>query len=298
MISRPRLPSSEKILPYLKRIDESRHYTNFGALNVEYQERLAELFGAPCVTGSSATSLITATLMAYDLPKESLVAVPSWTFPATAAAVVSAGLTPYFMDVDENGVMCIKNQSKGMFSAIVMVAPFGRLLIGENNSFIPVIIDAAAGFDTFSTYGNPSKTPVIISTHATKSFSTGEGGFITCSNNELLEKVRRITNFGFAPDRTIEHTGLNAKLSEYHAAIGLASLDEWPEKRNLLLEKTKEYGFDYAVTQIPVKIADYPHAKMGVYGCHVHKAYFNYPRAKLPMTESLIANIGTVMVNI
>ena len=100
-MNRPLLPTSDKLVPYLRRLDESRTYSNFGELNAEYQERLGELFCAPCVTGSSATSLITATLMAYDLPKGSLVAMPSWTFPATAAAVVGAGHVPYFCDVDE-----------------------------------------------------------------------------------------------------------------------------------------------------------------------------------------------------
>ena len=107
-MTKPLLPTADKLLPYLSRIDESRWYTNFGELNAEYQSRLGELFGASCITGSSATSLITATLMALGLPKGSLVAMPSYTFPATAAAVVSAGLVPYFMDVDENGIMVFK----------------------------------------------------------------------------------------------------------------------------------------------------------------------------------------------
>ena len=66
MQPKPLLPTADKLLPYLKRLDESRHYTNFGTLNAEYQDRLEELFGTPCVTGSSATSLITATLMAVS----------------------------------------------------------------------------------------------------------------------------------------------------------------------------------------------------------------------------------------
>jgi len=297
MQPKPLLPTADKLLPYLKRLDESRHYTNFGTLNAEYQDRLEELFGTPCVTGSSATSLITATLMALNLPTASLVAMPSWTFPATAAAVVSAGLTPYFLDVCEKRNVV---RSCCGADAMIYVAPFGVPLetsvldMLAQKSGVPVIIDAAAGFDAFSTIFKPGKCPVIISTHATKAFSTAEGGFVTCSDKDLLEKVRRITNFGFTHDRRIEYTGLNAKLSEYHAAVGLASLDEWPEKRKLLLEKTKPYGLDYAVTQIPVR----GEGKLGVYGCHVHEAYADYPRTELPVTEDLIANVGTVMVNV
>jgi dTDP-4-amino-4,6-dideoxygalactose transaminase len=288
---KPLLPTYDKLEKYIRRIDESRLYTNFSPLNAEYQNRLGEMFGAPCITGSSATSLLTATLMAYDLPLGSLVAMPSYTFPATAAAVVSAGMVPYFCDVDERGIM--KPYDIGA-SAIIVVAPFGAPIIPTNECNVPCIIDAAAGFDAFSTICKPGKVPVIISTHATKAFGTGEGGFVTCHDKHLLEKVRRITNFGLSPERRIEYTGLNAKFSEYHAAVGLAELDAWPEKRLKLLEAVKPYGLDYAVTQAPVR----GQGKMGVYGCHQHNAYKYYPRTALPVTEELIATIGTIMVGV
>lgn len=296
-MTKPLLPAYDKLRPYLERIDKSRWYANFGELNAEYQERLGEMFGAPCITGSSATSLITATLMALDLPKGSLVAMPSYTFPATAAAVVSAGLQPHFVDCDSDGVFFIGVCPKWI-TAIILVSPFGRPIgdcipivsaIAHN---IPIIIDAAAGFDAFSTVCKPGKIPVIISTHATKAMGTGEGGFVTCHDALLLERIRRITNFGFTPERRIEYTGLNAKFSEYHAAVGLAELDGWPEKRLKLLEAVKPYGLDYAITQVPVR----GHGVMGRYGCHQHKAYADYPRTALPITEELIANVGVVTV--
>jgi dTDP-4-amino-4,6-dideoxygalactose transaminase len=294
---KPLLPTFDKLEPYLKRIDENRYYTNVGPLCLEYEKRLEGLFGAPCITGSSATSLLTATLMAYDLPRNSLVAMPSYTFPATAAAVVSAGLVPYFCDVNENGIM---ESYYDKTKAIIIVAAFGYPVdfstweLLHNTLRIPVIIDAAAGFDAFSTVCKPVKCPVVISTHATKTFSTAEGGFVTCHDQPLLEKIRRITNFGLSPERRIEYTGLNAKFSEYHAAVGLASLDEWPEKRLKLLHAVKPYGLDYAITQIPVR----GQGVKGRYGCHFHDAYKNYPRTDLPITEVLIKNVGTVMIGI
>jgi len=303
-MNRPLLPTEDKLRPYIERIDKNRYYTNFSELNSEYQERLAGMFGAPVVTGSSATSLLTATLMAYDLPKGSLVAMPSYTFPATAAAAVSAGLVPYFHDVaHENGwgeknVISIDDTSK--VAAMIVVAPFGcslNLAIRDDFSEqrkIPIIIDAAAGFDNFSTVCKPMRCPVVISTHSTKSFGTGEGGFVTCRDKPLLERIRRITNFGLSPSRCIEYTGLNAKFSEYHAAVGLAELDAWPEKRLKLLEAVKPYGLNYAVTQVPVRGA----GKMGVYGCHRHKAYADYPRTEMPVTNELIENVGAVMIGI
>lgn len=293
---KPLLPTADRLLPYLGRIDENRYYSNVGPLCLEYESRLSELFGAPCITGSSATSLLTATLMAYDLPRGSLVAMPSWTFPATAAAVVSAGHIPRFHDVSTNGVLLVSERSPKPAAAI-LVSPFGKP-IGWNEDYnIPLIIDGAAGFDAFSTICKPGKIPVVVSTHCTKAFGTGEGGFVTCHDDLLLEKIRRITNFGLpvgSGDRRIEYTGLNAKFSEYHAAVGLAELDGWPEKRLKLLEAVKPYGLDYAVTQVPVR----GEGKMGVYGCHQHKAYADCPRTELPVTEDLIANVGVVTVGI
>lgn len=300
-MTRPKLPSADALLPYLRRIDENRMYCNFGPLNAEYEARLADLFKVPVVTASSATSALTATLMAYDLPKGAFVAMPSWTFPATAAAVVNAGLMPHFVDVDEKTCALNPWERRGVYWAAIAVAPFGSPVNVERWEYfakvfrIPVIIDAAAGFDALSTSCKPGNCPVIVSTHATKAFGTGEGGFVACADTDLLEKIRRITNFGLSPDRRVEYNGLNAKFSEYHAAVGLASLDWWPQKRKLLLDAVKPYGLDYAVTQIPVRGGD---GKKGVYGCHIHGAYRDCPRTLLPVTEELIENIRCVTVGI
>lgn len=295
---KPLLPTAGKLAPYLARIDESRHYTNFGELNAEYQQRISELFGCPCISGSSATSLITATLMALGLPKGSRVALPSYTFPATASAVVSAGLVPYFFDCREDGIARASDAPLEEVSAIILVSAFGapndyfRLVGGYAD--IPIIIDAAAGFDTFSTICKPDKYPMIVSTHSTKAFGTGEGGLLFWRDDYMLERVRRITNFGLTPDRRIEYTGLNAKFSEYHAAVGLAELDGWSTKRLKLLEAVKPYGIDYAVTQVPVR----GEGKMNIYGCHIHEAYNAYPCTEMKVTNELIANVGAVMVGI
>lgn len=291
------LPTADKLMPYLSRIDETRWYTNFGSLNAEYQERLGELFGAPCVTGSSATSLLTAALMAYDLPKGSLVAMPSWTFPATAAAVVLAGHTPFFCDIDPEGVINVSGMDASC-KAIIVVAPYGKYPGGwdefSKQHNIPVIIDAAAAFDVYSTSFRPKDCPVIISTHSTKCFATGEGGLVFSRNVDLLERIRRLSNFGLTPDRRIEYTGLNCKFSEYHAAVGLAELDGWSVKRELLISKAKGYGIDYAVTLVPVR----GQGVMRKYGCHIHPAYENFPRTDLSVTNELIENFGAVMIGI
>lgn len=291
---KPRLPTYDKLAPYLKRIDASGVYSNFGPLNAEYCSRLEEVFNAPVVTTSSATSGLTACIMALDLPKGSLVACPSWTFVATPASIVMAGHVPYFVDVKPDGVALAP---PAHVRAMVVVAPLGKPLDIKkwDKMKLPIVIDAAAGFDSFSTLCNPGKSPVVISTHATKPFGTGEGGFVTCHNKTFLEKVRRITNFGFTADKKSEQNGFNGKFSEYHAAVGLAELDGWDDKRDKYLRKAKIYGVNYAASLVTWFDGE---GRKGVYGCHKHKAFSEFPRMPLPVTEGLMRKTYFIPVSI
>lgn len=315
---KPLLPSAEKIFPYLQRIDKARYYSNVGPLAIEYENRLAGLFHVPVVTSSSATSALTATIIALDLPPASLIACPSWTFSATPCSIIAAGHIPYFVDVlADSGEIDSDRIPLKKVKAIVAVAPFGAptaMLWWENYSSengIPVIFDAAAGFDSYSTYplSQPDSIPVVVSTHATKLFGTGEGGFVATSNKSLLNKIRSISNFGISAPIS----GINAKMSEYHAAVGLASLDEWPEKRQQWMRVSREYrkalgverdvdGADVswltASKEIRLNIPSKPIAlkmkeagvdvRTNVYGCHTQPAFIKYPRMDMNVTEELM----------
>ena len=101
-VARPRLPTSDEIAPYLRRIDASRWYSNGGPLMQEFEERLANHFGAGNVrtaTVANATIGLTVALLAHDLPHGSLCMVPAWTFAATGHAIELAGLVPWIVDV-------------------------------------------------------------------------------------------------------------------------------------------------------------------------------------------------------
>ena len=284
------LPTTDKIIPYLERIDHNRVYANFGPLNEEYEKRLSKLFQAPVVTASSATSALTATLIALNLPPKSLIAVPSFTFIATPASIVMAGHVPYFCDVAKDGII---NFIPADAKAAVIVAPCGSPL-PDFKFDIPIIIDAAGGFDSFSRISTSRKYPTIISTHASKPFGTGEGGFIVHHDKVFLNKARQITNFG-RDGVKINLPGFNAKLSEYHAAVGLAELDGWEDKRDRFLRRTKIYGLDYATSLVAVRDGI---GKKLIYGCHMHKAYKDYPRTDLTNTEDLMKKISFVRVEI
>lgn len=284
---KPLLPRAEKLLPYLEKIDASRIYCNFGPLNEEYSERLGKLFGR-VVTCSSATTGLIACLMALELPKGSFIACPSWTFIATPAAIVAAGHVPYFVDV-ENGRVTDDILNKVNVSAAIVVSPCGAPIKIKGN--VPIIIDAAGGFDTFSTLCKPEH-PTVISTHATKVFGTGEGGFV-CADHKFLEKVQRIINFG-RNGAIAESLGINGKFSEYHAAIGLAELDGWDDKRDRYLRKTKIYELNYATSLVATR----GEGKKGVYGCHNQPAYKNYPRTDLSITNDLIKKTSFIPVSL
>lgn len=235
-MGKPLLPSADKIKPYLNRIDASRWYTNMGPLVGEYETRMSVLFGASVCATASCTSGLTAALLALDLPRGTLCMVQSWTFVATICAIQAAGLEPYFLDIDLETWVVDVSKLPFQPKVMVVVSPFGAPLDLEwwenytAETGTKIVIDAAGGFDSFSRVSRPQNIPVVISTHATKVFSSGEGGMVISKDAGFIDKVRYICNFGITPSREIKYAGINAKMSEYHAAVGLAELDGWEDK--------------------------------------------------------------------
>lgn len=253
-VARPLLPRAEALLPYLRRIDAARIYANWGPLTAELEARLAAHCSGHVVTVSSATDGLVCALRAAleDRPaagEGGLCLMPSWSFVATAHAAVAAGLRPAFLDVEEEswtltpeGVRAAIRTAQGRhgggaIAAVMVVAPFGLPLdpipwdAFTQQTGIPVVIDAAAAFDAL----RAGRTPAVVSLHATKAVGAGEGGFVATTDADLARRIKRTANFGFFGSRTAEVPALNAKLSEYHAAVALAALDEWPSRRAVLL---------------------------------------------------------------
>lgn len=199
----PDVPTADEILPYLRRIDESRWYSNTGPLVKELEQRMGG------VTVSSAT--LGLELAAKCIFKRR-VRIPAFTFVATATALLRAGLEPVLCDVDETWAL------KDIDADSLSVCPFGAVVKPGG------LVDAAAG------WGNQHVGTRVYSLHATKSLPAGEGGLV-CGPPELLERIRRLSNFGLEVTPfvhgIVNEAGTNAKLSEYHAAVALASLDRW-----------------------------------------------------------------------
>lgn len=258
-VLRPLLPEHKAIVPYLKDIDKSRWYSNFGPLVLHLEERFEEFYNVKrggVVTLSSGAAGLTNALRALNLPHDSYCIVPSWTFVAVPAAAVAAGLRPYFIDVDydswaidpETTKEYIKN-IKGKVSAVIAVAPFGNPMVTEEwdafteETGIPVIIDGASCFDTVAKTRKfrPGKTPIMVSLHATKVMGVGEGGLVISKNIELVDKIKQMSNFGFSGVRKVFVPGTNGKMSEYTAAVAHAGLDNWSEKRAKWRKMTDYY---------------------------------------------------------
>jgi dTDP-4-amino-4,6-dideoxygalactose transaminase len=81
----------------------------------------------------------------------------------------------------------------------------------------------------------------VVSLHATKPLGCGEGGFLLCTDTDLLVRLLRRCNYGFDPLRVAQMPAMNAKMSEYHAAVTLAALDAWPKTRAALLALAARY---------------------------------------------------------
>ncbi len=256
-VARPRLPNVSRILPYLQEIDSNAWYANHGPLWLRFHTRLAQHWGlrtGELALACNATAALTLALQASGVEPGRECLLPSWTFVATAGAIRQAGLVPYFVDVqpgtwapDPAAIQALALRRK--VGAIVVVSPFGAPLdmaawdaVAEATG-VPVIIDAAAAFDTMRRDGPMplGRCAAVVSMHATKVFGVGEGGALLSRDAAMVERFRRLTNFGFLGNRESVLPGTNAKISEYAAAIGLAALDGWHETRAKWAGVTRAY---------------------------------------------------------
>jgi dTDP-4-amino-4,6-dideoxygalactose transaminase len=327
-IARPRLPTRAAIAPYLDRIDEARWYANHGPLVVELERRLAaRLAGAAQVaTVANGTVAITLALRAAGARPGTLCLMPAWTFVASPHAALDAGLTPYFVDVDPETWMLDPAATLAAIAsapqevgAILPVAAFGRApdlarwrQVADGTG-LPVIVDGAAAFDALDC----APVPVTVSLHATKTVGAGEGGYVASEDADFIARLRALAAFGFCGDRTARMPAINGKMSEYAAAVALASLDAWPADRarfSLTAQRLRaglalapEIVFqpgwgarwlssvcvvgtpDGAAPAIAASLAEHGIETRAWWGegCHRHPAFAACPRASLPVTEYL-----------
>ena len=240
--TRPALPRPEEWLPHLTQAYQQRRFSNNGPVLRRFARALAGHVGndeREVALVSNATAGIAATLMALGV--EGPVAMPAFTFAATAHAAILAGCTPVFCDVDEStweldpAATARAVEAHGC-KAILHVRSLGLcrdlepLEAVAREAGVPLVVDSAAAFGGRDDGGSPvggAGDAEIFSFHATKVFAIGEGGAVIAPPH-IARKVRRVINFAFAGDNVVGR-GLNAKMSEFPAAVGLAMLERVDE---------------------------------------------------------------------
>jgi dTDP-4-amino-4,6-dideoxygalactose transaminase len=234
----------------LAAIEASGQFTNFGPVNTRFeQEMVARVFNGQgaCLTVSNATlGLILAIRNAIgeNVQGRRYALMPSFTFAATAQAALWNGLTPLFCDIDPDSWAPsaaaeeeILERYGAAVAVVVPYATFGNSIdlarydrLSRRHN-VPVVVDAAASLGSQDREGNGFGAgfgqPVIFSMHTTKAFATLEGGLIYCADEAVIARLRAMANFGFDEPRVASLPGLNAKLSEIAALLGLAKLGEF-----------------------------------------------------------------------
>lgn len=278
-VCHPRLAPLDRLVPYLRLIDESRFYTNSGQLHGQLSRALAEHFGVSenqvCLASSGTAAMIALILAVAGRADTGrpLCVCPDFTFVATAIAAESCGYHPYLADCDPQSWALTPAivESLAEFDRVglvLVVGPLGRMVDlrswqdFSDRTGRPVIVDAAACFDTIAGAEiAATRLPVMVSLHATKTFSTAEGGLILCGDPAVVHRAVVALNFGFYGTRESIMPAINGKLSEYHAAVGLAELDDWSNKRAGFIAVAQSYHREAAEAGLGAMIAvDTEHA--------------------------------------
>lgn len=240
VVGLPNIPGKESFLRYVGEILASRRLSNNGPFAQRLERSLEEYLGVRhCLLVANATVGLELALRAAGVTGR--IITPSFTFIATVHAIRMAGLTPSFVDIcgedhmiDPSLVRDFVGEDVG---AIVGVHLWGsRCQVEElariaREASVPLMFDAAHAFGVSEKgrmVGGDGLCEVF-SFHATKFFNTFEGGCVATNDSDFADKIRLMRNFGFERMDEIRCLGTNAKMSEVHAAMGVANLDHVDE---------------------------------------------------------------------
>jgi dTDP-4-amino-4,6-dideoxygalactose transaminase len=239
-VGKPNLPDPERFLSLARASLERNWLTNDGP-NVRHFEGMlaAQLDTKHVVAVANATLGLELTFRALGL--KGTVLMPSFTFVASAHAALSAGLNVRFVDIDPQthnlDPEAVASAVTPDVCAILGVHVWGRPCVVERLEWIALqnnlklVFDAAHAFGCsvggvpLGNFGNAE----VFSFHATKFINSVEGGAIATNDDELADRLRQMRNFGFVGLDDVRGFGTNAKMSEIHAAMGLANLTHCAE---------------------------------------------------------------------
>lgn len=234
-VTQPCLPPLDEFVPYLEQIWENKWLTNNGPLHQKLEEQLAEYLGVKYISlFSNGTLALISALQALNIQGE--VITTPFSFVATTHSLWWNKIKPVFIDIEPEYLNLDPDKIEAAITpdttAIMPVHVYGnpcqvekiQQIADKHN--LKVIYDAAHAFGvkkdgvSILNHGDLS----ILSFHATKVYSTIEGGAIICHTEEMKHHIDNLKNFGFRGETVVEEPGINAKLNEVQAAYGLLQL--------------------------------------------------------------------------
>jgi dTDP-4-amino-4,6-dideoxygalactose transaminase len=257
-VSMPSLPPTESLYKVVDTVAASRQLSNYGPLNAKLEETLAEYLGVPHVVmaASGDTALGMAMLLAADQRGDrDEVVLPSYTFPSTANAVLRAGLTPVFCDVDPETLCAsaatmaplVNERTLAIFpvhahgipcemdSLEALADDAGALLISD----AAAAMGAQVGTRRVGTFGDME----VFSLSSTKVLTSAEGGFLSLHDDRAAARLREIARYGLDSNFICVGLGVNGRLPELSAGIalaGMAQLDGWLTARRQAASRYEE----------------------------------------------------------
>lgn len=253
--TRPSMPPMEEYIEEIKDIWEKHWITNMGDKHALFQDMLRSYLGVEnielLVNGHMALELA---LQALDLPEGEIITTP-FTFVSTTHAIVRNGHTPVFCDIDPNDFTIDVSKIEDLITdrtvAILPVHVYGNVCDVEglrkvaDKHGLKVLYDAAHAFGesykgrSIARFGDAT----CFSFHATKAFNSIEGGAVCFKDRKFSEKLNKISNFGIVNAEAVDEIGLNAKMNEFCAAMGICNLrhlDRNIERRRLITERYRK----------------------------------------------------------
>ncbi len=253
-VTRPLLPDLDQVKEKLKEVWDSQWLTNNGPQHQLFEKKLLGVLGVPHLSlfNNGTIALIVA---CQSLRLSGEVITTPFTFPATPHVLSWNNIRPVFCDIDpltlnidaDKIETMITPQTTGILAVHVFGTPCDVSRIQEvaDRYGLRVVYDAAHAFgvdiegEGIGTYGDIS----MFSFHATKLFHTTEGGALTYNNENLKQRIDLLKNFGIKNEEEVVMPGINGKMTEIQAAIGMILLDyiqEEREKREVILKTYHE----------------------------------------------------------
>lgn len=250
-VTRSSMPPFEEYISEIKDLWQTRWLTNNGKKHNILEEQLKKYLKIENITLYTNGHLaLEAGLNVFDLKGE--VITTPFTYASTTQAIVRNGLTPVFCDINFDDYTIDTKKIEELITertvAILPVHVYGNICnykeidkIAEKYN-LKVIYDAAHAFgvevDGLSV-GNLGDMS-MFSFHATKVFHTIEGGCLIYKNCKLRDKLNALKMYGMLEKENAEFIGLNAKMTEFQAAMGICNLrhiDEEIEKRRIVVDR-------------------------------------------------------------